>query len=177
MAWSTDGAVFVIAINTFIGSLNYCFFVHLQPHHLEPALGTVVAAALTLLWTLSISAGFVNYWMAVLTRPGHVEPGCVLEDGVPLEHCKKCNLERPALLRPHHCSRCGCCVLRMDHHCFWMDTCVGQRNYFFFLLQEIWFLVASCAFTIGTIVPLRRLCTMHTGLEHHNERRAAPVSL
>lgn len=33
------------------------------------------------------------------------------------ELCNKCNLMRPK--RSHHCSRCGHCVRRMDHHCPW----------------------------------------------------------
>ena len=31
--------------------------------------------------------------------------------------CKKCNVIKP--LRTHHCSICGFCVLKMDHHCPW----------------------------------------------------------
>lgn len=33
------------------------------------------------------------------------------------ELCNKCNLMRPK--RSHHCSRCGHCVRKMDHHCPW----------------------------------------------------------
>lgn len=33
------------------------------------------------------------------------------------ELCNKCNMMRPK--RSHHCSRCGHCVRRMDHHCPW----------------------------------------------------------
>lgn len=35
------------------------------------------------------------------------------------ELCNKCNLMRPK--RSHHCSRCGHCVRRMDHHCPWWE--------------------------------------------------------
>jgi hypothetical protein len=33
--------------------------------------------------------------------------------------CKKCSAEKPP--RCHHCSQCGCCVLKFDHHC--VSTC------------------------------------------------------
>ncbi|CAD5326390.1 unnamed protein product [Arabidopsis thaliana] len=46
--------------------------------------------------------------------------------------CRKCNQLKPA--RCHHCSVCGRCVLKMDHHCVWVVNCVGALNYKYFLL-------------------------------------------
>jgi len=47
-------------------------------------------------------------------------------------YCQKCRCVKPD--RAHHCSSCGRCVLKMDHHCPWVATCVGLRNYKPFLL-------------------------------------------
>lgn len=42
--------------------------------------------------------------------------------------CKQCRCARPE--RAHHCSSCGRCVLKMDHHCPWIGAnCVGYRTY------------------------------------------------
>ncbi|KHN95627.1 palmitoyltransferase PFA3 [Metarhizium album ARSEF 1941] len=46
--------------------------------------------------------------------------------------CKKCQARKPD--RAHHCSTCRRCVLKMDHHCPWLATCLGLRNYKAFLL-------------------------------------------
>ena len=51
--------------------------------------------------------------------------------------CAKCDAPKPD--RAHHCSTCGVCVLRMDHHCPWLaSSCVGLRThkaFFLFLLH------------------------------------------
>ena len=33
-----------------------------------------------------------------------------------------------------HCRTCGKCVQNFDHHCKWLNTCVGKKNYKYFLI-------------------------------------------
>jgi len=46
--------------------------------------------------------------------------------------CRTCRLPKPA--RSKHCSVCKRCVARADHHCIFINNCVGARNTHYFLL-------------------------------------------
>ncbi|XP_029375368.1 palmitoyltransferase ZDHHC23-A [Echeneis naucrates] len=55
--------------------------------------------------------------------------------------CPVCKIMRPP--RAGHCRTCGSCVLRLDHHCVWINSCVGQRNHRSFLLTLGVFVLTS----------------------------------
>jgi hypothetical protein len=35
--------------------------------------------------------------------------------------------------RTHHCRICKQCIRKMDHHCPWINNCVGEKNQKFFI--------------------------------------------
>ena len=67
-----------------------------------------------------------------------------------IRYCEKCNLIKPD--RCHHCSICGICILKMDHHCPWINNCVSFTNYKFFVLF-LGYTFALCIFVAATTFP------------------------
>ncbi|KAK2828581.1 hypothetical protein Q5P01_019615 [Channa striata] len=55
--------------------------------------------------------------------------------------CPMCKVMRPP--RAGHCRTCGSCVQRLDHHCIWINSCVGQANHRSFLLTLFVFVLTS----------------------------------
>ncbi|XXG67354.1 hypothetical protein AAC387_Pa06g0721 [Persea americana] len=66
-----------------------------------------------------------------------------------VRYCRKCNHLKPP--RCHHCSVCGRCVLKMDHHCVWVVNCVGALNYKFFLLFLIYTFLETTLVTLSLL--------------------------
>ncbi|XP_024028589.1 probable protein S-acyltransferase 16 [Morus notabilis] len=106
-----------------------------------------------------------SYTVSLFTDPGRV-PSTYMPDiedsqnpiheikrkGGDLRYCQKCSHYKPP--RAHHCRVCQRCVLRMDHHCIWINNCVGHANYkvfFVFLVYAVIACIYSLVLLVGSL--------------------------
>ncbi|KFO94831.1 putative palmitoyltransferase ZDHHC4, partial [Buceros rhinoceros silvestris] len=87
----------------------------------------------------------------IITKSNHASlveiyayDGVLFQNGI---LCPTCNVEKPA--RSKHCSFCGVCVQRFDHHCVWVNNCIGAFNVRYFLLYL--FTLTATAATVAIV--------------------------
>ncbi|XP_032163687.1 probable palmitoyltransferase ZDHHC12 isoform X2 [Mustela erminea] len=94
---------------------------------------------LPLTFLLLVLGSLLLYLAVSLMDPGYVnvqpqpqeevkeEQTAMVPQAIPLRRCRYCLVLQP--LRARHCRECRRCVRRYDHHCPWMENCVGERNH------------------------------------------------
>jgi palmitoyltransferase len=78
---------------------------------------------------------FATVWtMFTLCDVSFRDPGIVTDQTPPVSvdisrwrWCDVCNTYQPP--DGQHCPDCNVCIEGYDHHCVWMGTCIGKKNY------------------------------------------------
>ena len=89
-------------------------------------------------WFLIISL-FVSFFFANKSDPGFLEAKDdmtwleMVENKIYInEYCPYCRVKKTNKVK--HCHICRKCIKGFDHHCNWIDNCVGEKNKIKFLV-------------------------------------------
>ncbi|KAH9768468.1 putative protein S-acyltransferase 15 [Citrus sinensis] len=189
----------IIAVFLLLGFVYYItIFIFIKDWAgLQTSAGLLNALIFTLLLCLCV----FSFSVAVAADPGHVPSAYVpdveddsggassdqeLKKAAERRQCDKCSAYKPP--RAHHCKVCRRCVLRMDHHCLWINNCVGHWNYKAFFLLVFYAtsgsiysmvfcgtVVLALSLILGTLLGWHIYLIIHnmTTIEYHEGIRAA----
>lgn len=118
------------------------FYVYVQIGFNKFIPGPYIASYHKYIGTFIMIICYISFLLASWSKPGVIKKTNLQKalqrfkyDGVLFkkgEECKTCKMQKPA--RSKHCRLCGVCVEKFDHHCIWVNNCVGYYNYRWFLL-------------------------------------------
>jgi hypothetical protein len=119
--------LFVLLVWVLVSGIVWGWYMILRPYlmYTEGLIGVLLHAVLAHWLLINI---MYHYYQGTSKSPGMapiVTPEVFeLAKSQNYACCDRCQTVKP--LRSHHCSVCRGCVLGMDHHCPWLNNCVGR---------------------------------------------------
>ena len=133
------------------------FFIVYNYVAIIPNMYSQTKTVLFVLHTILYVGHFVTHALANLMDPADNNLRClkstntadqiVAENIIGNGKCNLCNITITSQ-ETKHCSICNKCVGVFDHHCVWLNQCIGQRNYKYFGLSVLTAILMAISFII-----------------------------
>lgn len=139
-----------VAGNILVSFVTYIYFVVIYPLLYKD--NQLVGISMTIIGLSILFNIFYNNIKAAFTDPG--SPKSVIKSFdksasvFSNTFCQKCDFYKPP--RAHHCSICQKCIMKMDHHCPWVNNCIGENNQIYFYMFIMWILLGSLFISLIT---------------------------
>ena len=121
--------IFIFSHVMIYGLLStFCFQIWVAENHMNLIYSNIAIEVIAVIFWLIASSkdpGFIQ-------KPKDVDFMELMQLVDPIQLCPDCEIVRTP--RSRHCGICNRCVERYDHHCPWLNTCVGVNNHSYFLV-------------------------------------------
>ncbi len=151
--------LFVLVVFIFAGIYDY-------RKHQDENIQIIILAVATLMFLLTV----IFYSLTIIMEPGYVskQPNFLrllkrlIAENYHLDYvCVPCETLRPE--NAEHCNYCNRCVQKFDHHCVFVNNCLGYRNHKWFLL----FLICYTVYMLGLLTHTFVLIAKFIKLKQH----------
>ena len=122
MYWLMAGGGFFVYVK--VALFKYCPGMLMPWYHWPISLGLISVCYYSFIKVTYSDPGILskkNYKKALKNYP--YDNAIYLKE----QECQTCKFEKPA--RSKHCRVCNICVEKFDHHCIWVNNCIGVNNY------------------------------------------------
>ena len=81
-------------------------------------------------------------WEEILEKESQLDPS--VPKIYQRRFCRTCLIWRPK--KASHCAICNHCVKEFDHHCKYVNNCIGPRNRFYFTMYSNFFIIVTLCY-------------------------------
>ena len=120
-------ALYFISLNGLVYIIQTLFLYPVWLHRYFIELDVGLGLLTLLFWFICLmsSPGFIR-------KPKNIEFLEIMKLIDPVQLCPDCEIVRTP--RSRHCGTCNQCVERFDHHCPWINNCIGINNHKYFMI-------------------------------------------
>jgi len=146
--WSMPLDVLQCTSWVLIGFMALTFYLVVQ-HMVDNAARFALLVLYTLILVILLIAGGIVTSTDPIDPITLLSPAVAADQEVDLAYCTKC--DRDVVATSRHCLLCNKCCHHFDHHCRWLNNCIGAANYYPFLVV-LGGLVSLSLMQIGLII-------------------------